>query len=96
MVSAYKIEPGLLQKILVWISRIGQFLGRALVAFSIIIAAGLLTVAAAVSAITLACMAIIIRLLNKPQTSNTASPDHPDDDGVTLNARKTARGWTVE
>ncbi|CAI8316247.1 MAG: hypothetical protein ACPH4G_03855 [Henriciella sp.] len=95
MVSAYKIEPGLLQKIMFWINRIGHFLGRALVAFSIIIAAGLLTVAAAVSAITLACMAIIIRLLSRPSSAN-AEAQAADDDGVTLDARKTPRGWTVE
>ncbi len=67
---------------------------RALLGAGIVLAAGVVAVAAAVVALIIAVGAVLLRFVG--QSRRHSSQDNPDFDGVTLEARRTPRGWTVE
>lgn len=67
--------------------------GKAAIAAALVLAAGIVTVAAALAAIVIACGALFWRITGR-RAPRRARPG--DFDGVTLDARPTGRGWTVE
>ncbi|MEO0982825.1 MAG: hypothetical protein AAFX03_09265 [Pseudomonadota bacterium] len=73
--------------------RLLDLTGKSVIAAGLVLAAGVVAVAAAVTAIIMAAAAVILRLTARSKPSPATGPDF---DGVTLEARRTARGWTVE
>ncbi len=69
--------------------------GKALLAFVFILVAGIIAIATAAAGIALACFAVMIRLVGTRQ-EQTAPDNFADQQGITLEARQTPRGWTVE
>lgn len=68
--------------------------GKVFLAVMIVLSAGLLAVATAIAGLFLAAAAIVVRLTGS-RGSRSASP-RSEGGTVTLEARRTARGWTVE
>lgn len=73
----------------------GDWMRRLLIAFAVILAAGLLAVATAMFGLLLAAIAVLMRFTGRhyPQRPARASTS---DAKITLEARRTPRGWTVE
>ena len=73
-----------------------RWLLRGALALAIILLAGMLAVATAFAGLALARGAILLRLFARHQAGQTP-PDVPSSaQGLTLNAKRTPRGWTVE
>lgn len=86
---------GIPQNLLAFLRRAGGFLGKALLALAIIFAAGVIAIATAIAGLAIASAALLVRLFggfNEP----TQWREKPDGEGITLEAHKTPRGWTVE
>ena len=67
---------------------------RLFLAVMIVLAAGLVAVAAAIAGLFLAAAALLMRYTGgraRPKPARAGSPE-----AMTLEARRTARGWTVE
>lgn len=72
------------------VRRIMSALGKVFLAVMIVLAAGLLAVATAVAGLFLALAALVLRF------SGTRPNVRENGASVTLEAKRTARGWTVE
>ena len=70
---------------------------RGLLAITIIFMAGVIAVITAAVGLIVAAIAVLLRLTGARPSANR-KPRSPkiDPDGVTLNAHRTPRGWTVE
>jgi hypothetical protein len=73
-----------------------RFSLKAVLALAIIFMAGVIAVITAAVGLIVAAVAVLLKL-----TGNRARPaqhtrTHTDDSGITLEAHRTARGWTVE
>jgi len=73
----------------------GGIFGKAMLAIAIIFAAGIIALATAIAGIALACVALLMRIFGG-QHEPTTVHERADGQGITLEARKTPRGWTVE
>jgi hypothetical protein len=72
-------------------------MAKGVLAVAIIFMAGLIAVATAAAGIALAAFALILRLSgSKDRDSQTHYEERAENGAVTLEARKTPRGWTVE
>lgn len=69
--------------------------GKVFLAVMIVLAAGLLAVATAIAGLFLATAAIVIRLTGARRKRPAAAASQSGE-AVTLEAHRTARGWTVE
>ncbi len=69
--------------------------GKVFLAIMIVLAAGLLAVATAIAGLFLATAAIVIRLTGA-RRHRRASTSPQSGETVTLEAHRTAHGWTVE
>ena len=88
------------------LSRIGyafregaRWLLRGLLAITIICMAGVIAVVTAAVGLIVAAIAVLLLLTGARSGTARATRTHDariDPDGVTLNAHRTARGWTVE
>lgn len=78
-----------------FLRRTGNLLGKAFLAVALIFAAGIIAIATAAAGITLACVALLMRIFVGTRADSTV---HENAEGatMTLEARKTPRGWTVE
>jgi hypothetical protein len=76
--------------------RAGVWIMKGLLALSIIFLAGVIAIATAAAGITLAAVALMTRLSGKRSEPTTVYRETADGDAITLEARKTPRGWTVE
>ncbi len=73
------------------------FVAKVLFAAFIIVAAGALAVATAMVGLVIAGFAIVFRMIGHGATRRGRGYDRSAAEGpVTLEARRTARGWTVE
>ncbi|WP_300390439.1 hypothetical protein [Henriciella sp.] len=73
---------------------------RGILALAIIVMAGMFAVVTAAVGLVIAAVAILLRLTTGGrqqgrQARKTKRP-HTEADGITLDAHRTARGWTVE
>ncbi len=99
---------GFAHNFVAFLRRLGGLVVKAVLALAIIFAAGIIAVGAATVGLALACVALLMRLFSAqrdpvhlgPQRPPTSPPEGPNASGdqlpITLEARKTARGWTVE
>ena len=70
--------------------------GRLVLGAFIILAAGILAVATAVAGLVIASVALVIGLLGRMQVRRAARRETGAGPQMTLEARRTPRGWTVE
>ena len=96
MTATQSARFGLPQSALALLRRIGVFASRGALALVILFMAGIIAVATAAAGMALAIVALLMRLFGTPYGSRPAMDERPDGNGVTLEARKTPRGWTVE
>lgn len=91
---------GFPHNLLAFLRRAGSFALKAMLAIAIIFAAGIIAVATAAAGLALAAVALMMRLFggtqDNPRQDKTHMHEHMDGEGITLDARKTPRGWTVE
>ena len=77
--------------------QMGRWLSRGLLGLAIVLMAGILTIATAAAGIVLAALALIMRLSGtSAERDKTHFDARAEGEGLTLEARKTPRGWTVE
>ena len=74
---------------------------RGILALAIIVMAGMFAVMTAIVGLVIATVAILLRLTTGGRretifTSRTTTRTEAEIDGITLDAHRTARGWTVE
>jgi len=60
----------------------------------VVLAAGILAVAIAIVGMLLAAVAVVYRMVSGDRAAAPKEPVHKD--GITLDAHRTANGWTVE
>jgi len=74
----------------------GRWSVRGGVALAIIVLAGMLAVATAIAGLALALGAVMIQLFARADRTRPATAPGAAKEGITLTARRTPRGWTVE
>lgn len=75
----------------------GNFIAKGILAIAIIFMAGLIAVATAAAGIALAAFALILRMSGSNAGERGTRYEEAAENGtVTLEAKKTPRGWTVE
>jgi hypothetical protein len=95
--TATQTSPlGFPQNVYAALRRIGLLLGKALLAVMIIFMAGFIAIATAMAGLALAGTALLMRLFGGERGTTTTYHETTDGQGITLEARKTPRGWTVE
>ncbi|MEM7492921.1 MAG: hypothetical protein AAF296_06025 [Pseudomonadota bacterium] len=72
-----------------------SWFAKGLLAVALVVLAGLLAVMTAIVGMVIASAALLIRLMG-PKNETGSFDVTEDGEGLTLEARKTARGWTVE
>ena len=97
MTATHTAPLGFPENLFALMRRIGNLFAKGVLAVAIVFMAGLIAVATAAAGIALAAFALILRLSgSKEQDTQTHYEEHADNGAVTLEARKTPRGWTVE
>ncbi len=87
--------PGLSARAGAYLRQVGEWTRHLLIAFAVILAAGLLAVMTAVFGLVLAAIAILMRFAGRGAEMETRRR-RQQTGRLTLEARRTARGWTVE
>lgn len=96
MMTATQTAPfGFPHSALAFLRRVGSLVAKALLAIAIIFAAGIIAVATAAAGIALATVALLMGLFGSKKPHQSESAD-TEATGITLEARRTAHGWTVE
>lgn len=95
MTASHTAPTGFPQNLLPLLQRSLYWLGKGALAIAIIFLAGVLAIATAVAGLALAATALIMRLFGTSR-SNANVQEQADGAAMTLEARKTPRGWTVE
>ena len=72
-----------------------RWFAKGMVAMGLVVLAGMLAVMTAIAGLVIAAVALMIRLIG-PKARPHAYEVKEDGEGLTLEARKTPRGWTVE
>lgn len=72
-----------------------RWFAKGMVAVALIVLAGLLAVMTAMAGLVIAGVALMLRLVG-PKSDAKTYDIREDGNGLTLEARKTPRGWTVE
>lgn len=97
MTASHTAPLGFPQNLIALMRQLSRFVVRGGVALALIFLAGMLAVATAIAGITLALVALLIRFFGTGEDAKVQTRAEAGADGtVTLNARKTPRGWTVE
>lgn len=97
MTATHTAPLGFPENLFALMRRIGNLFAKGALAAAIVFMAGLIAVATAAAGIALAAFALILRLSgSKEHDAQTHYEEHADNGAVTLEARKTPRGWTVE
>lgn len=97
MTASHTAPLGFPQNLIALMRQVSRFVIRGGVALTLIFLAGMLAVATAIAGITLALVALLIRFFGTSDDTRVQTRAEAGPDGtVTLNARKTPRGWTVE
>ncbi|GAB5459548.1 MAG: hypothetical protein Hens3KO_25780 [Henriciella sp.] len=80
---------------LAFLRRIAGFAAKTLLALAIIFAAGIIAIATAAAGIALATLALMMSLFGARRERGPVGAE-TEANGLTLEARRTAHGWTVE
>ena len=97
MTATHTAPFGFPHNLFALLRRMGNLLMKGVLAFAIIMMAGILAVATAAAGLALAAYAVILRLSGSgSDRSQTHYAEKAENGTVTLEAKKTPRGWTVE
>ena len=97
MTATHTAPFGFPHNLLALLRRVGNLFAKGILAVAIIFMAGLIAVATAAAGIALAAFALILRLSgSKGDAPQTRYQENADNGTITLEAKKTPRGWTVE
>lgn len=97
MTATHTAPYGFPHNLLTLLRRAGNLMAKGILAVAIIFMAGMIAVATAVAGLALAAFAIILRLTGSRDDSPRTRYEETADNGtITLEAKKTPRGWTVE
>lgn len=73
-----------------------RWFAKGLLAVALIMLAGLLAVMTAIAGLVIAAFALLIRMSGSKSESVQTYDVREDGEAITLEARRTPRGWTVE
>jgi len=97
MTASHTAPLGFPDNLFALMRRIGNLFAKGALAVAIVFMAGLIAVATAAAGIALAAFALILRLSgSNGRDQATRYEERAEHGTVTLEARKTPRGWTVE
>ncbi|MEO1553145.1 MAG: hypothetical protein AAFR82_04365 [Pseudomonadota bacterium] len=97
MTATHTAPLGFPENLIALMRRIGNLFAKGVLAVAIVFMAGLIAVATAAVGIALAAFALILRLSGSDRRdTKTRYQEHAENGAVTLEAKKTPRGWTVE
>lgn len=97
MTATHTAPLGFPENLFALLRNMGNFLAKGILALAIIFMAGLIAVATAAAGIALAAFALILRISGSSTDGrNTRYEESAENGTVTLEAKKTPRGWTVE
>lgn len=97
MTATHTAPLGFPDNLFALMRRIGNLIAKGVLAMAIIFMAGLIAVATAAAGIALAAFALILRLSgSQNRAPQPRYEEHAENGAVTLEAKKTPRGWTVE
>lgn len=97
MTATHTAPLGFPDNLFALMRRIANVFVKGMLAMAIVFMAGLIAVATAVVGLALAAFALILRLSGSNGRETYSHYDEQADGGtVTLEAKKTPRGWTVE
>ncbi|MEL7031837.1 MAG: hypothetical protein AAGL97_03365 [Pseudomonadota bacterium] len=97
MTATHTAPLGFPENLFALMRRIGNLFAKGVLAAAIIFMAGLIAVATAAAGIALAAFALILRLSgSNTGRTQTRYEERAENGTVTLEAKKTPRGWTVE
>ncbi|MDJ0920293.1 MAG: hypothetical protein QNI84_04140 [Henriciella sp.] len=95
MTATHTAPFGFPNTLLTTLRRFGILFMKGCLAIAIVLIAGFVAIATAAAGMALALVAILMRLFGNDRPSPLKT-DPKSDPGITLEARKTPRGWTVE
>lgn len=97
MTATHTAPYGFPHNLFALMRRVGNFLAKGVLAVAILFMAGIIAVATAAAGIALAAFALILRLSgSQSEDGRTHYQETAENGVVTLEAKKTPRGWTVE
>lgn len=97
MTATHTAPYGFPHNLFALLRRAGNLMAKGVLAVAIIFMAGMIAVATAVAGLALAAFAIILRLSgSRDDAPQTRYEETADNGTITLEAKKTPRGWTVE
>ena len=97
MTATHTAPFGFPHNLVALLRRIGNLFAKTVLAVAIIFMAGLIAVATAAAGIALAAFALILRLSGSTRDEHKTRYEETAENGtITLEAKKTPRGWTVE
>lgn len=97
MTATHTAPLGFPENLFALLRNMGNFLAKGVLALAIIFMAGLIAVATAAAGIALAAFALILRISGSSTDGRSTRYEESAENGtVTLEAKKTPRGWTVE
>lgn len=97
MTATHDAPLGFPENLYALMRQMGNLFTKGILAIAIIFMAGLIAVATAAAGIALAAFALILRLSGSKQGSDrTHYEENAENGAITLEAKKTPRGWTVE
>lgn len=76
--------------------RVAEWGRKLLIAFTVVLAAGMLAVITAIFGLVLASVAILMRFAGRNTRFDVRRAEPQSGSTLTLEAKRTARGWTVE
>ena len=86
-----------LARILTGLREAARFTLKAILALAIVFMAGVIAVVTAAIGLIVAAVAVLLKLASASRpTARRTTHDETDASGITLEAHRTARGWTVE
>lgn len=95
MTASHSAPLGFPHNLYAALRRLISFAIKSAAALFILVMASIIAIATAAAGLAIATVAVLIGLFgSRPERSNVF--DESDSQGMTLNARKTPRGWTVE
>lgn len=97
MTATHSAPFGFPHNLYALLRRMGNLIVKGVLAVAIVFMAGLIAVATAAAGIALAAYAVILRLSgSRSDQGQTRYEETAENGAITLEAKKTPRGWTVE
>lgn len=97
MTATHSAPFGFPHNLYALLRRMGNLIVKGVLAVAIVFMAGLIAVATAAAGIALAAYAVILRLSgSRSDRGQTRYEETAENGAITLEAKKTPRGWTVE